>query len=32
MLPLGLAILPSFVLVGVVPLVLAVVSSTTAGW
>lgn len=32
MLPLGLAILPSFVLVGVVPLVLAVVSSTTALW
>lgn len=32
MLPLGLGVLPSFVLVGVVPLVLAVVSSTTAGW
>lgn len=32
MLPLGLGVLPAFVLVGIVPLVLAVVSSTTASW
>lgn len=32
MLPLGLGVLPAFVAVGVIPLVLSVVSSTTVGW
>jgi tight adherence protein B len=32
MLPLGLGVLPAFVLVGVVPLVVSVVSSTVVTW